>query len=63
MNSLSLYIFIKSLKSLLFDFGYINVCIPALIPPNILLSKPPIAVTSPCKLVSPVIATVFFIFL
>jgi hypothetical protein len=47
---------------LLFAFGYKKVLIPALIPPCILLSKPPIAVTSPCKFISPVIATVFFIF-
>ena len=36
---------------------------PALIPPKILSSRPPIAVTHPCKLISPVIATFFLIFL
>ena len=40
-----------------------NVLIPAFKPPNILSSKPPISVTQPCRLISPVIAISFFIFL
>ena len=38
-----------------------KVLTPALIPPKILSSRPPIAVTLPCKLISPVIATSFLI--
>ena len=38
-----------------------KVLTPALIPPKILSSNPPIAVTRPCKLISPVIATSFLI--
>ena len=38
-----------------------KVLTPALIPPKILSSRPPIAVTRPCKLISPVMATSFFI--
>ena len=32
-------------------------------PPVIFISNPPIAVTSPCKFISPVIARLFLIFL
>ena len=55
------YFFIKSIKSLLFSFGNKNFLIPDCNPPIILLSKPPIAVILPCKFISPVIATSFFI--
>ena len=40
-----------------------NSLTPPLIPPSIFNSKPPIAVTHPCKFISPVIAIVFLIFL
>ena len=53
--------FFHSLKSRVFDFGYKNVFTPALIPPIIFISKPPMAVISPLKLISPVIAILFFI--
>ena len=55
------FFFFHSLKSLLFDFGYKNVVIPALIPPSILYSRPPIAVISPFKLISPVMPILFLI--
>ena len=40
-----------------------KVLTPALIPPKILSSSPPIAVKQPCILISPVIATSFLIIL
>lgn len=50
-------------KSSLFSFGKMKVLTPARIPPKILSSRPPIGVTRPCKLISPVIAILFLIFL
>ena len=51
------------MKSSSFSSGNKNVFTPALIPPSIFNSSPPIAVIFPCKQISPVIAILFFIFL
>ena len=53
----------NKLKSNKFSVGNKNFLIPAFIPPNIFKSNPPIIVTFPCKLISPVIAKSFLIFL
>ena len=50
-------------NSLSFSFGNKNFFIPFLIPEDIFISNPPIAVISPLNVISPVIATSFFIFL
>ena len=50
------FLSIKSLKSFILSLGKMKVVTPPFIPPIIFKSRPPIAVTFPCKLISPVIA-------